>query len=262
MTGAHDAGPVLINAGGGVNPDVQALLVVQDDDAAIRGIEARRAALTPRMAALDAAQRRAHERVTSAKADLEREQVKMRLIEGRIADCRQRHDKSVALLDNAHKVKEATAAGAQVEAARRALAVEESELLASTRRVTDLRTALAAHREVLAQVTAEQGAARSTLGAEVQALDAELAAAHAARAAAARAVDPGLLAKYDRVNTKRRTTVLVELRDYCCSACDTAIPLQRRPAMSTGMRIEPCEACGVLLYFPTAPAVSSDLSAE
>lgn len=241
-----------------MNPDVQALLVVQADDEMIRGIETRRAALAPRMAALDAAQRRAQDQVTRAEADLEREQVKQRLVEGRIADHRLRHEKSVELLNNAHKVKEATAAGAQVEAARRALADEESELLTITRRVADLRTALTAHREVLEQVTAAQAASRSTLGAEVQALDAELAAARARRANAAQAVDPSLLAKYDRVNGKRQTRVLVELRDYCCSACDTAIPLQRRPAMSTGLRIEPCEACGVLLYFRPAPTAPPD----
>lgn len=254
MTGPRSSAPVSFNAGGDVNPDVQALLVVQGEDEAIRELEARGAALAPRMAALDASQRRAQDRVARAEADLERERVKQRLTEGRLADHRARHEKSVALLNNAHKVKEATAAGTQVEAARRALAEEESELLAVMRRVADLRTALAAHREVLEQVTADQAAARSTIGAEAAALAAELAAARARRALSARGVEAGLLAKYDRVQSKRRTTVLVELRDFCCSACDTAIPLQRRPAMSTGMRVEPCEACGVLLYCQPAPA--------
>lgn len=245
-----------------MNPELQALLVVQDDDEVIRGIEARRAALAPRMAALDAAQRRAQERVTQTEAALEKEQVKQRVLEGRIADHRLRHEKNVELLNNAQKLKEATAAAAQVEAARRALADEESELLAVTRRVADFRTALSAHREVLDQVTAEQAASRSTIVAEVQAIDAELAAARAKRAISAEGVDRALLAKYDRVSTKRRTAVVFELREFCCSACDTAIPLQRRPAMSTGTRIEPCEACGVLLYYRVPAAETSVNAAE
>lgn len=239
-----------------MNTELQALLLVQEDDEVIRGIEARRDALLPRMAALDAAQRRALEQVSKAEAALEREAVKQRLLEGRIADHRLRHDKNVELLNNAAKLKEATAAAAQVEAARRALAEEESELLAVTRRITDFRTALVAHREVLEQTTADQAAARTTLVAEQQAIEAELAAARVKRDTLSQGVDRALLSKYDRVSSKRRSAVVFELRDYCCSACDTAIPLQRRPAMSSGTRIEPCEACGVLLYYvpPVADA--------
>jgi hypothetical protein len=236
-----------------VNPELQALLVVQDDDATIRGIEARLAALAPRLAALDTAQRRAAEDAARSEAALEKELVKHRLLEGRIADHRDRHEKNVAILNNAAKLKEATAAAAQVESARRALADEESELLAATRRITDLRTAVAVHRDALQSITAEQAEARASVGAEKAAIDAELAVARAKRAASAQHVGASLLSKYDRIHTRRRTEVLVALHaDYSCGACETAIPLQRRLPMSTGTLVEPCEGCGVLLYYRVA----------
>jgi predicted nucleic acid-binding Zn-ribbon protein len=238
-----------------VNPELQALLIVQADDEIIRGIEARQAALAPRIAQLDAARRRAAEDVQRSESALERELTRQRALEASIADHKQRHEKNVAILNQAQKLKEATAAAAQLEAARRVLADEESELLSSTRRITDLRTALTAHQEVLETVSAQQADARRTLASERAALDAELATARAKRAESASGVGKSLLSKYDRVSGHRRTAVVFELYgDYCCGACDTAIPLQRRPAMSTGMVIEPCEGCGVLLYYRPVPA--------
>lgn len=243
----------MTSLGGVVNQELQALLVVQEDDAVIRGIESKLAAITPRMAALDAAHRGATDNLTRSEAALEKELVRHRELEERISGHRARHEKNVEILNSAAKLKEATAAAAQVEAARRALAEEESESLAMTRRITDLRTAVAAHREAVASIAAEQESTRATLSAERVALDAELAKAQSKRSESARHVGAGLLAKYDRVHMRRRTRVVVALHDdYSCGACETAIPLQRRPAMSSGMIVEPCEGCGVLLFFQVA----------
>jgi uncharacterized protein len=231
-----------------VNSELQALLAVQADDAVIRGIEARRSALAPKMALLDATQKRAVEEVARTEAALERELSRQRVLESRLAETRTLHEKYVSVLNNAEKLREATAAAAQVESTKRALADGESEALVISRRVGDLRTALAAHREVLAQISHEQGTARSEMEATLAAIDAELATARVKRQLSASGVGGALLSKYDRIAARRQADVLIELRDFYCSACDTAIPLQRRPAFSTGSVIEPCEGCGVLLF--------------
>jgi len=238
-----------------VNPELQALLVVQEDDGVIRGIEARLAILAPRIAALDAARRRAAEEVTRSEHALAKEETHQRDLEARIADHQLKHEKNLEVLNNASKVKEATAAAAQLEAGRAVLAKEESELLTSNRRLADLRTALAAHRDVLEQVSAQQADARATVHAERAAIQAEIDSARTKRNAAAAGVGKSLLSKYDRIHTHRRKTVVFALNaDFSCGACDTAIPLQRRLPMSTGMLVEPCEGCGVLLYFELPPA--------
>lgn len=239
-----------------MNPELQALLTVQQDDEAIREIEARLAALLPRFSTLDAARRRTAEEVARNEAVLEREGARLRAVESKLAEHRTRLDKSMAVLDTAAKLKEAAAASAQVEAARKAVAEDESELLTVSRRVSDVRAALAAHQEELERITAELAAVRESIGAEKDAIDAELAVARARRTVSAEGVGRTLLSLYERVHTKRRTTVVYALHaDFSCGACDTAIPLQRRPAMSSGSRVEPCEACGVLLYYriPDAP---------
>ena len=231
-----------------VNQELDALLAVQADDAAIRTIEGKRDALAPRLSLLDATQRRAMEEVSRTESALERELTRQRVLDARITDTRSLHEQATVALDTAEKLSEATTAAAQVESTRRALADGESEALALTRRVADLRTALAAHREVLAQVSSDQGGARTELEAQRAAIDAALATARARRQLSASAVSAGLLSKYERIASRRKAEALIELRDFCCSACDTAIPLQRRPVMAAGNVIEPCEGCGVLLY--------------
>lgn len=237
-----------------VNTELQALLAVQADDAIIRAIEARRAALAPKMALLDATQKRAVEEVARTEASLERELTRQRVLEGRLGETRAVHDRYVAVLNAAEKLRDATAAAAQLETTRRALADGESEALVIARRVGDLRTALSAHREVLAQISHEQGTARGEMEATLAAIDAELATARAKRQLTAGGVGASLLGKYDRIASRRQSAALIALRDFYCSACDTAIPLQRRPAFTTGSVIEPCEGCGVLLYHESGVA--------
>lgn len=231
-----------------MNQDIESLLVVQADDAAIRGIEARRDALAPRLSLLDVTQKRAMEEVSRTEAALERELTRQRVLDSRLAETRALHDRAESALGRAEKLSEATAAASQVETSRRALADGESEALALSRRVADLRTALAAHREVLAQVSNDQGEARAELEAQRAGIDAELATARVRRQLSAAAVSAALLQKYERIAARRRADALIEVRDFCCSACDTAIPLQRRAVMASGTVIEPCEGCGVLLY--------------
>lgn len=240
-----------------MNRELEALLIVQQHDEVIRGIEARRDAFSPRLAALDAARQRAVTEVGRNELALTKEQERHRALESRIAEHRERHEKNLEVLNHAHKLKEATAAMAQVEAARRVLADEESELLTVNRRLSDLRAALTASREALEALDVSQAEVRAGIMAERSTIDAELEAARAERTAASAGIDRGLFSRYDRVQARRRAQAVFALHaDYSCGACDTAISMQRRPAMSTGMVIDVCEGCGVLVYFalPSASA--------
>ncbi len=238
-----------------MNQDLEALLLVQQNDEGIRGIEARRDALAPRITALDKARQRATEEVARCEASLLRETEKQRVLTSRIVEHRERHDKNVEVLNQAQKLKEATAAAAQVESARRVLAEDESEMLGASRRITDLRTQLGAFQEVLSGVSAEQEEARASLLTELAAIDAELQEARRIRETAAEHIDRALLLKYDKVQARRRSAALFEVHaNFACGSCDTAIPVQRRPKMATGTIIEVCEGCGVLLYHRPTPA--------
>ncbi len=240
-----------------MNPELAALLVVQQDDDAIREIRARHDALAPRLAAMDQARKRAMVDVAKHDAAVTREADRHRALELQLAEHRDKLARNVAVLDQAHKVKEATAAMSQVETARRVLAEDESELLTVARRLGDARSGLEAARAVLVETEREQALDRQAVETERAAIVGDLEEALQRRAASAAAVSASLLSKYDRVQMRRQAQALFPVGSgFACGSCDTAIPLQRRPAMASGKNIEVCEGCGVLLYLAPAPASS------
>lgn len=227
--------------------EVEALLALQEDDARIRELEQRLHALDPRMAALDKKRENAKTAVDRSRAAVEAEERRQRELQGMIAQHKQMQEKNLAQLDAVKRLKEATAAMAQVESARRIIADDESELQALNRRIGELRTTVVTNEANLASVEEEQAAAREEIVKERAEIDASLAEARTTRNGKTGAVPRPLLGKYDRIRT-RRTQALYPLRGESCGNCDTAIPMQRRNQMAVNGPIDVCEACGVLLY--------------
>lgn len=234
-----------------MNHELEALLQVQLDDEHIREIHAQRDGLAPRLVTLDRTRKRAADEVQKSALALERELERQRALEQDMAEHRDRHEKNLDVLNHAHKEREATAAMAQVEAARKVLADEESDSLALSRRITDLRTATAASTDALAALEAEQAEQRADVERERAAVAQALGTAQTKRATSAEGVSPSMLSKYDRIQMRRNAAAIYPLHaDFSCGSCDTGIPLQRRPSMAGGQKIEICEGCGVLLYMP------------
>jgi predicted nucleic acid-binding Zn-ribbon protein len=227
--------------------EVEALLALQEDDVEIVELEKRLRALDPRMAALDRKRENAKAVVDRARAAVESEERRQRELQGMIAQHKQMQEKNLAQLDAVKRLKEATAAMAQVESARRIIADDESELQALNRRIGEMRTAVVAHEAELASVEEEQAAARDEIAQERSEIDDSLLAARQKRDGKTGAVSRTLLGKYDRIRT-RRPQALYPLRGESCGNCDTAIPMQRRNQMGVNGTIDVCEACGVLLY--------------
>jgi uncharacterized protein len=236
-----------------VHPELPVLLGLQDADEALRAIEAELASMNPRIQSLDKARQRVLDERVKADTLLARETERFRQLEQRVAEHRARHDKSVNTLNQAHKLREATAAMAQVETAKKVVAEDESELLALSRRLTDLRSAATAAGDAVATMELEQAEARAALEVERAGFGKRIADAQANRAAAAAKVSATLLSRYDRMNTRRKGQAVFALRNFSCGQCDTAVSMQRRPALTSGQVIETCEGCGVLLYFEAAP---------
>ena len=231
-----------------MNAELNALLAVQTDDGHIRALERQRRALEPRLAELERRRKIALDAVERARRAAEDEEKRLHEREHRVSEHRALHERNVRQLDQARRTREATAATSQVEQARRILAEEEGDVQAGTRRLQDLRQGVALQEQAIADLEAEQAAARGEVDAELARLDAAIAAARAKRGATAAAVPAPLLARYDRISNRRQDDALYPLRGASCASCDTALPLQRRSMMARTGAIEVCEACGVLLY--------------
>jgi predicted nucleic acid-binding Zn-ribbon protein len=231
-----------------VHQDLEALLALQADDEVIDRLDAKLRALGPRLSELERRRKAVAEQLATAESTTEADEHKHRDLEGRLSDHKQRQERNLAHLDSVKRMREATAAMAQVEQARKILIEEESELQALTRRISDGHKSIAAHRDALAAQDSEQAAERDALAAERAGIEAELTRARAKRAQTATHVPKAILAKYDRIRGRRGEQAIFALRGPSCGHCDTAIPLQRRNQMIGTGQIEVCEACGVLLY--------------
>ena len=227
--------------------EVEALLALQDDDLKIRELETQIRALDPHLADLDKKRSSAAAAVTRAQAAVEAEETKQRALQQRLAQHRQLQERNLHQLEDVKRLREATAATAQVEATKRLMAEDESEIAILGRRIAEMTATVAASKQALADVEQQQKEARPEIEAKRAELQAQLDAAKRDRNGRAGSVPRPTLGKYDRIRG-RRGQALYPLQGGSCGNCDTAVPLQRRNLMQASGDIEICEACGVLLY--------------
>jgi len=203
----------------------------------------------PRLKELDQKRGRIAADLERASVVVQAEEKKQAFLREKIAEHKGLIERNQAQMDVVKTMRQATAAVAQMEEAKRIVANEEAELLSINRRLEEARAAQHAHQAALEACTEEQGTARAEVSAEQASLEGELATAHSARAEKAAHVPPGLLGKYDKIRLRRRAQAAWAVQGMACGACDTAVPMQRRNQMSNHGGIDVCEACGVLMYF-------------
>ena len=228
--------------------DLDALLAVQAQDAVIHTLEDRLGAFTPRLMDLARARQGAADALSRSRAAAEGEEKRQRELSNRVSTHRQLHDRNASQLENVHRMREVTAAMTQMEQAKRILADEETELAQMGRRLAEMHETVRQQERGLADLEAEQGAERAQISEEKGTIEQELKAERAKRDELARKVNRTLLAKYDRIRSRRRSQALFALHENSCGNCDVAVPLQRRSQMVASGNIEVCEGCGVLLY--------------
>jgi uncharacterized protein len=231
-----------------MHPDVQSLLAVQRDDLEIYGLEARLASLAPRLAALEKERARAAQELERAAAAVHTEESRHREAMHRVESNRQLVERSQRAYESVTSPREANAAMTQLEQTKRMVDDSERDAAQINGRLVEMRRHVADLQTALADVEHRQSDARSALDAERADIEAQIAQARAKREATAQSVPRAVLAKYDKVRTRRRAETVFPLRGPSCSACDTAIPTQRRAAMAATGALEMCEGCGALLY--------------
>lgn len=231
-----------------MHPDVQSLLAVQVDDLALYSMEDRLASLAPRRAALERERSKVATQLERARAAILAEESRLREAMGKVETHRGLVERSQRAYESVTSPKEANAAATQLEQTKRMVDDSEREAALVQGRINELRHAVADHEAALADVEARQTDARAQLETERLQIDGEIAALKGVRENAASVVPRPMISKYDRVRARRRSESVFPLRGQSCSACDTAIPTQRRAQMASTGAIEMCEGCGVLLY--------------
>lgn len=231
-----------------MHPDVAALLAVQTDDIEIHGLEERLAALMPRLQAMVKEQERAGTALEQARQAVDAEERRQRDVRGRLDQFKQLEERNQAQLNAVTSAREATAATAQLDQARKMIGEAQRELDGITHRLGDLRHAVTDRDHALRDIERAQRELRESLDADRAEIEAQLADVRTRRNDRAQKVPRGLLQRYDRIRSRKRVHAVFPLRGHSCANCDTVIPLARRSAMVGSGATEICEGCGVLLY--------------
>jgi predicted nucleic acid-binding Zn-ribbon protein len=231
-----------------MHPDVQSLLAVQLDDLEIYALEEKLQALAPRVKVLERERGRVASELEGARKAIEAEETRQREARGRTETHRQLAERSQRQYESVTSPREANAALVQLEQTKRMVDESARDADQIQGRINEMRHRVADLEKQLADLEVKQADARASLDADRTAIERELATAHAKRETAARAVPREMLSKYDRVRVRKHGETVFPLRGASCSACDTAIPTQRRATMAASGALEMCEGCGMLLY--------------
>src|SRR5215216_5833517 len=138
-------------------------------------------------------------------------------------------------------MREATAATAQLEQAKRMIDEDERELSAIGQRLVEANRIASERERVATELETAQAQARESLAADRTQLEAQLATARQERQTKANNVPRPLLSRYERIRSRKRIHAVFPLRGSSCGNCDTMLPLQRRSMMSGTGATEICE---------------------
>ena len=231
-----------------MHPDLEALLALQDKDVAVASCDARLKALEPELVALDeqvaAAERVVAQARNGIRAALERRDG----LEGKIASYRTMQEQRRQRLEWVRGAKEASTLMAELDLARSVLAKEEAEFMRSGDAVGEAERKTAEAENALHKVRESQAAQREVLAGKRLEIANERETVSRSREGAARAVNPTLLVRYDRIRRGKAPLAVYPLHGSSCGNCLVAVPTQRKALIQRGATIEACEACGVLLY--------------
>ena len=227
---------------------MEALLRLQDKDKVVMELEAGRQALEPEVETLDEELATAERALEAAQARAEEAERQRTELESKIEGYRIMQERRRQRLEWVRGAKEASTLMAELDLARTVLAKEEAEWVRSADKVQEAARVVEEHEGAVAELKQAQAPRREELAAQLADFDEKIGAARADRAEVAKTVKASLQERYDRILQGRAPLALYALRNGACGHCFTAVPLHRRQKILNGDSIEPCEACGVLLY--------------
>ena len=231
-----------------MHPDLESLLALQSKDQVVTQAEQALAALAPEVRKLDEQLGEAEQIVAGARRGIDDALRRRDELEGKIASYKTMQEQRRQRLEWVRGAKEASTLMAELDLARSVLAKEEAEFMRSGDAVGEAERKTAEAENALQNVHDAQAAPREALAGRRQEIAAERESAVLERERASRAVNPALLARYDRIRRGKAPLAIYPLHGSSCGNCFTAVPTQRKALIQRGATIEGCEACGVLLY--------------
>jgi predicted nucleic acid-binding Zn-ribbon protein len=233
-----------------LDPDLVALLALQERDREVALIEAELKALEPRIAALDEELGRAETELGSARKAVEEAGGRRSELEGKIEGYRMMQERRRQRLEWVKGAKEAATLMAELDLARGVLAKEEAEWIRSADKVQEAERKVAEAEKLVEEARLAQAPRREEIAGIQAECQERLDQAQTRRDTAAKEVKRALLSRYERIRKGNTPFALYLLQGQACGHCYTALPIHRRQGIQNGQGVTNCEACGVLIYDP------------
>jgi predicted nucleic acid-binding Zn-ribbon protein len=241
-----------------MNADLERLIALQRLDSAALDAERRLADEPEREKELDARLEGARQAVTAAKDRLAANLAARRAIEkdvamhqGRLSKFR---DQAMAVKTN----QEYHAVQHEIAFAEAEIKALEDQVLEGMLEADELASALKQAETLLAaeQKAIEQD--KRAITAEHTAMKAVVDRVRAERGALVAAMDPQVLATFERVSQRRNGVAMAQARDGVCTICHVRLRPQVFNSVLKNQEILQCDHCNRILYYVPVPAAAAD----
>jgi predicted nucleic acid-binding Zn-ribbon protein len=234
----------------GSHDAVEALLGLQEIDAAIEEREAELAALEPALEDTEERLTEIRQRLDAVGKQMEESEEALRRSQRSVQAGRATLKRLKDRADEVQDLRQHMAVRAELEAARRNLEAAESDALDDLQRVETTREAMGVLSAEMAEAQESFDAQLSEVRARQEELERELSAHRDRRGDSTDGIDEAALLLYERVRRGRTRNALAPLVGEHCGHCFTAVPLQRQAEIRAGKTLHRCEGCGVILHAP------------
>lgn len=232
--------------------ELDALLELQARDRAATAIRDEIAAFNPELEELDQAVEDVHRRLEDARREVGDAGDRRTALEEKIENFKAMQERKRQRLEWVRGAKEASNLMAELDLGRSVLAKEEAEWVRTADQVQEAEAQAAETERMLDEVKSEQMTRREEIAARIAEAEERLQVAEGERATAAKAVPSRWLRLYERILSGRAPQALYPLHAESCGHCFTAVPKHRRQELLNGAQVIACEACGVLVFEPSA----------
>jgi hypothetical protein len=144
----------------------------------------------------------------------------------------------------------------EIEVAQREIRKQEDRLLEQMIEFDDVTLHVKGAEEAFRRDQAANEAERAALAAQLVEAHAATATLAAQREALAAEISPSVLALFDRVLRRRKTSAVVPIRDGRCSACQVRIRPQTVQEIRRNDSVHQCDSCQRILYFEGPAAMA------
>jgi predicted nucleic acid-binding Zn-ribbon protein len=231
---------------------LRALEELQQIDLEVDQVKAALAAAPARKGEIEAGIQEARRTYDAERLRLDQNERERRQLETLLGMERDKVKKWEGRLGEIRTPREYAALSREIDISKKSNESQSEQVRELTAAALEIRAALDAQGERLADVEEAAQAQLAGLGQEVAEGEARLAALAARRAEASALVDPALLSKYENIKRRRAGVAVSPVVGSTCRGCHRNIPPQLSIVLARADSIETCPNCHRIIYSAAA----------